>query len=356
MASAGLGSVFLAGCSSGSSGNNQSGGDSDGSDGGGGSDGSSDTTTTSGSSSNRVTMLTSPPGTLGNAMGNGMMSLFSQETEYSGSASAGSGSIQNIVEVMRGEADLSRGVTSVLWAAYNGEDPVNVDAEYQPLQLISHQYLRAALVCKTSDDFEYVSDLSGSPVARGPQAASFQPALDLAYNAVMDDHNDAYQAPNEMAPALAAGNVKASIIMNTNGAMPSFAQEVASRSSTRLLGWKEENIQQIRDMDNVTGVMQANDFWDGVDEFVMSPDTFMPSVNYSMISSAATSSEVVYTFLDTIFSNRDGLPDIHAGFGPWTDEEWYTRLVDPRIPFHPGAAEFLRDNDLWSDDFQEADV
>mgnify|MGYP000536494869 CR=1 FL=1 len=357
LASAGAGSLFLAGCSGDGGDGSSDGGDGSSDGGDGSSDGGSDTTTASGGPSGRVTMLTSPPGTAGNAMGNAMMSLLTQKTDLEGSASAGNGSIQNVVQVMRGEANISRGVTTLLESAFNHEKPVDVETEYQPLQLFSHQVLRLPIVVRTGSDYQYYSDLSGVKVARGPQPASFQPTLDSAFNAIIEDHQAAYQAPNQMAPALAAGNVGASIIMDANGAMPSFAQEIAARNDLRMLGVKEENQTTLKESGDVTTSVFSNDNWgDAVDEFVMEGETFMPVVHYSMISSAATSADVVYTFCQTMYENRKQLPDMYAGFGPWTETEWYNSIVTPDVPFHPGAAKFLKENDLWKDEFQEADV
>jgi len=367
LASAGVGTVALAGCAGGGDGGgNEAGGETDtaGDEGGGdeemeSGDGEDGTEMESGDggSGARVTMLTSPPGTAGNSMGNVMMSLLTQETDLEGSASAGSGSIQNVVQVMRGEANISRGVTSLLVKAFNSEEPVDVDTEYRPLQLFSHQILRLPLVVKAGSDYQYYSDLSGVQVARGPQPASFQPALGRALETMIDDHQAAYQSPGQMAPALAAGNVGASVIMDANGAMPSFAQEIASRNDLRMLGITEENRTALEERDDVSTATLPNEDWgDAVDEFVMESETFMPTVNYSMISSGATDAETVYTFCNTVFQNRETLPDQFAGFAPWTEADWYPSLCVPEVPFHPGAAQFLRENDLWHDEFQEAEI
>lgn len=364
--SAGAGSLLLAGCSGGGDGGDGGGedGGSDGGDGGGdGGNGDSDagdgdSNGGSGGPSGRVTMLTAPPGTQGNAMGNAMMSLLTQETDLEGSAQAGSGSTQNVIQVMRGEAELSRGVTSLLYSAYQREEPVDVETEYDPLQLTSHQYLRLFAVAKAGSDYEYVSDLSGQPFGVGPQAASFQFALSSHFETAMDDYTPSFQAPNDMAPQLAADNLDATIVMNANGAVPSFAQQIIARNDVRLLGWREETMAEIRDDPDLNSFMQPNSFWEeqGVSEFTMDGETFVPAVNYSMISSGATSQEVVYTFLNTMFQNRDQLPELNAGFAPWTEASFWNQLCDPRIPFHPGAAQLLRENDLWQDDFQEAEI
>jgi len=329
----------------------------DGSDGSGGGDGSDGSGGGDGGPSGRVTLLTTPSGTAGYSMGNAMASLLSEDTDLTGSSSAGSGSGQNVVQVMRGEADITRAVTPLLVKAYNREEPMDMETEYKPLQLFSHLTLRLPLAVQTSSDFEYYEDLSGVNVARAPQAASFQPALDRAYGSIIENHQPVYQSPNEMGATLAAGNVQSAVLMNTNGLIPSFSEEIAARNNLRLLGIKEENQATLRDNDNIDTTVYPNEnYQEVVDEFVMEEESFMPVVNYAMISSGATSEEVVYTFCNTIYDNQEQLPEAHPAFSPWTEKEWYTKLVDPRLPFHPGAEQFLKEKGLWEDEFKQADM
>lgn len=361
LGTAGAGSLLIAGCSGGGDGGGGDGGDGGGGD-GGGDGGSSDGGSGGGDGgpSGRVTMLTNPPGTIGEQLGNGLMSFLTQNTDMTGSAQSGTGSIQNIAQTMRGEAEMTMAVTTMTVDGFKRNDPFNADLPHDPLQLTSLYDLRLAVVCKVQDDFQYVSDLSGQPFATGPEAASFLPTLERAFGQVMDEFNPVHQAPNDMPSQLAADQVKASLHMNIFGsAIPSFAQQIAASNDLRLLGWKEEDLQKIKDNPDINWANTPNSFYkdqDQIDEFVMEGETFMVVTNYNLISHSGVSKEVVYTAMNSWFQNREQLPEIHGAFNAWTNADFWPSLVDTRLPFHPGAAKVLKENDLWQDDFQEGNL
>lgn len=305
-------------------------------------------------------MLTNPPGTIGEQLGNGLMSYVTQNTGLTGSAQAGTGSIQNIAQTMRGEAEMTMAVTTMTVNGYERNEPFDSDFPHDPLQMTSLYDLRFGIVCKVQDDFQYVSDLSGQPFATGPEAASFLPTLKRAFSQVMDEFKPVHQAPNDMPSQLAADQVKASLHMNIFGAaIPSFAQQIAASNDLRLLGWTEENMQTIRDDPDVNFVMQPNSLYeeqDQIDEFVMEGETFMVVTNYNLIAHSGVPQDVVYTAMNTWFQGRDELPDVHGAFNAWTNADFWPSLVDTRLPFHPGAAQVLRENDLWQSDFQEGSL
>lgn len=353
--SVGASSLLLAGCLGG-------GGDGDGEDG----DADMDQGTTvsgtneggdDGTPTGRVTMLTNPPGTIGEQLGNGLMSFLTQNTGLTGSAQAGTGSTQNIAQTMRGEADMTMAVTTMTVDGYERNEPFDSDFPHKPLQLTSLYDLRLAPVCKIQDDYQFVSDLSGEPLATGPEAASFLPTMERAFNVAMDDVSLVHQAPNDMASQLAADQVKATLHMNIFGSViPSFAQQIGANNDLRLLGWTEENMNNIRDNPDINHVMQSNSLYEEenqVDEFVMDGETFIVVTNYNLLSHSGVSQEVVYTAMNTWFQQRTELPEVHGAFNVWTNADFWPSLVDSRLPFHPGAAQVLKENDLWRDDFQE---
>lgn len=352
--SAGAGTLMLAGCL-GDDGTDDDTGDDTG-----------DTTDDDGDGDNgdpdgeRVTMITNPSGTIGEQLGNGLMSYLSQNSGYTGNAQAGTGSIAAIAQVMRGEAELTMAVTTMTVDGYNRNEPFDDDFEYDPLQMTSLYDLRLAVVCKVDDDYQYVSDLDGEPWATGPEAASFLPTLERGYSLIMDDFNAVHQAPNDMGSQLAADQVKAAMHMNIfGGSIPSFAQEIAARNDLRLLGWQDDEMALIEDDPDVNSVTTANQFYEEenqIDEFVMEDETFMLVTNYHLLAHSGVSESVVYDAMNTWFQGRDELPDVHAAFGAWTNEDFWPSLVDTRLPFHPGAAEVLRENDLWHDDFEEGSL
>lgn len=353
--SAGTSTVLLAGCM---------GGDGDGGDGGGGDGGSGDDGGGDGGDggdgdgpSGRVTALTTPEGSAGHVMGNGLMSLISQETDLTGSAQAGTGSQANIAAIMNGDADFSWGVSQILWDAYEGNEPFDQeDFEYQPLQLHTFYNVVVGIGAKTSSDYQYISDLEGRPIAVGPRETSFYPVLEAFLTTILDDYNPVYQAPPDIASQLAADNVDAAIILSLgSGDLPSWTQETVNTNDIRMLGVRDENVQSIRDNPAATSVMQSNDFWSGVQEYTTEGETLIVSTNYNAISSMATSEDVIYTVMRTAWDNRDGLTDVHPAFQIWQEDENWVELCDPRLPFHPGAAQFLQEEDLWRDDFQVAE-
>lgn len=174
-----------------------------------------------------VLMLTTPEGTAGHAMGNGMMSLLTQETNYRGSAQSGTGTQANISQIMTGGADIASGTTPVVHDAYARNPPYDeVDAEHDPLQLWSFYVVLISTMAREGEGYEYVSDLSGDPIAVGPRETSFYPILSEFYQEAIDDYQPVYQAPPDISAELAAGNVSGAICLIAGGQVVSWAHEV----------------------------------------------------------------------------------------------------------------------------------
>jgi hypothetical protein len=64
-----------------------------------------------------------------------------------------------------------------------------------------------------------------------------------------------------------------------------------------------------------------------------------------LVGHKALPDAVVRSVLQAIWVNIDKLPQFHPGFAEWTKE----RAVDAEvtIPYHPAAARFFRDNNVW---------
>jgi hypothetical protein len=84
----------------------------------------------------------------------------------------------------------------------------------------------------------------------------------------------------------------------------------------------------------------------------MVEDTCVIAYDIYLTTHKAAQDRVVASALKAIWDNVEKLPPIHPTFKEWTRE----RAVDPDVvmPYHPAAAQFYKEQKLWSAKTDEA--
>ncbi|MGQ4557331.1 TAXI family TRAP transporter solute-binding subunit [Halobellus sp. GM3] len=351
----GTGLALIAGCSGTGGGNGN--GENDGS-------GSEGTTTTSGTSdgnngSNSITITTPAQGTLAATMGTGMATTMVQNSDYQASSQPSTGGSQAMTVMLNGEAELSQAPPYTILDIMNSRNQFEgVDLKYKPLQVMSLYWARFMMLARTTLDYQMLSDLDGKKLAFGETSTSFIPGMEKIFGELYENPNFAYMGVNQLSSALSSGNIQMTGQVSVNGLSPSYSQQIVTENSTRALGWSDKAIQTVKDDPNITLVMGENSAepWNKIDEFVMDGKTPVMSHDFVTVSSDNVSPQVVNDFLTTIWEQKDSLPDIHPAFNEYTNGEYWADLLHPDIPIHPGAATFLKDHDLWKDEFTEGSI
>lgn len=74
-------------------------------------------------------------------------------------------------------------------------------------------------------------------------------------------------------------------------------------------------------------------------------DTTLMEYAMVVLTNEAVSDDVVYTFLEAMYDNKDGLVAGHPSFNAMSQEGLAT--PQPRVAYHPGAVKFFKDKGLW---------
>lgn len=71
----------------------------------------------------------------------------------------------------------------------------------------------------------------------------------------------------------------------------------------------------------------------------------------TLVVSADLSDENAYEVTETLFENYEELHPIFAWLKTWSPESMVD--ADPLVPYHNGTVQYLKDNDLWTDEIDE---
>jgi TRAP-type uncharacterized transport system substrate-binding protein len=215
---------------------------------------------------------------------------------------------------------------------------------------------RTGPITKTSSGLQLVNELGGSTVGLGPSGASFNDPVKTAINIAVGDESVEYSttAVGQESSKLASGRVDAQVSpIVVNQLNPSHISQVYVESDTLIMSYDSEAVDKIRSETNVGLAATPNsELPDNVKEFATESETVLTQSRYSLLGSEQIPSDTVYELLTTLWENREQFGQSHAGARAFSDIEFWTTSVVPDIPVHPGAAEFFKEMDVWSDEYQ----
>jgi len=81
-------------------------------------------------------------------------------------------------------------------------------------------------------------------------------------------------------------------------------------------------------------------------------DTCVQSYDIYLVGHKAMPGEVVHATLKALWDNIDKLPPLHPQFKDWTRERGAS--ADVTMPYHPAAAQFYKEQKIWSAKMDEA--
>lgn len=353
---------LLAGCSGGDGGDGSSGGDgSDGDSDGSSGDGGGSTDGGGSGDGQSYTLISGPEGVLVYGVGSAMSATLRQNSDIIVNVQGGP-SGQGLAELLRGNNDLATASAYLIQNALAGEgEPWSeVEVQQEPMQMMTMMDQRTGAVTKTSSDLHFMSDVGGSTVGLGPSGASFNDPVRDAINVAVGDGSVDYQPTSvgQESSALASDRVDAQVVpILVNHLNPSHISQVYVESDTRIMSYQADVAEQIRSQTNVGLAATPNgDLPDNVVEFAGESESVLTQSRYSLLGSSNVPADTVYTYLSTLWENREQFGEAHAGARAFSDIEFWTVSVAPEIPVHPGAAEFYQEMDVWNDEYEIGDA
>lgn len=308
------------------------------------------------STQERIAIATNPVGSAFNALGNGLASVISLNSDVQASVQPSAGVSAWAPSLNRGEVGLGVGNGPELIWAFNGEHDMEEPQKNIRLVVRGNYIAATGIVVREDAGINKVDDLKGKRVTSDyPGSIIGKMIIEaslVANNLTWKDVN------NTPVPTITAGieALQNSRVDAAFALVPSspVMQEVHNAIGLRALHFYEgispEQIDQTPQhiVDEITARVP------GARMTVVKPlgyveqDTVAIEYPSMMVSSAHLTDEAVYEILETLWAHYEELHPVHVWFKSWSPDLMFD--PNPAIPYHPGAVQFFKDKDLWNDE------
>jgi TRAP transporter TAXI family solute receptor len=314
-----------------------------------------------GSSQNneRLSIATNPVGSAFNALGNGLASVISLNSDVQASVQPYAGVSAWAPPVNRGEVALGVANGPELIWAFNGENQFKEPLKNLRLIVRGNYISASGIVVREDSGIKTVADLKGKRLTSDYPGSLIGKAIieaTLVSNGLTWD--DVNQVPT---PTIVAG-INALQDDRVDGAfalVPSSPVIMEAHNAVGLHGLNFVDGVKPSEINNL-----SQDILDGIQKRVPSArmTTVKPkgyiaeevvAIEYPsmMVGSTHLSDEPVYEMLETLWAKYEELHPVHAWFKSWSPELMFD--PNPEIPYHPAAVKFFKDKGLWSDEVEK---
>ena len=335
-----LGITGLAGCTGGGNGNDNGG---------------------NGGSGTQMRMRTSTESTAAYAMSEGIAAVVNENTnKVFVEGRPGAGSEANINALVRDEVEM---VYMQSWTMYELLNDVGAFAQVdlEPVQIM-HYYDLVNLLCTNQGWLSIDQIEEGAGISPTPSGGGGRPMLMYAldkygpgkenFEALSIDFGNQGSAFSEGRLDVGWGT-----ILN-EGVEPGWQQEMKQTSNLSLLDWPEDQKEAMKADDRLTMVdLDLTSKYEWFREgWNKTPDQMLaPYYPYIVISKNTLDYDAVYSFLKTMYENRDSLGEYHSFLKKFQNDDWWVIDDYSQVPFHPAAADFYKEIGLWNDNLTRAE-
>ncbi|ELY89439.1 TAXI family TRAP transporter solute-binding subunit [Natrialba taiwanensis] len=204
-------------------------------------------------------------------------------------------------------------------------------------------------------DLEMLSDIgSGTAVSPTPSGSGTAPALEQALEHATDEYDRVSNTYSEQGNAMNENQLDVGVgtLMNFS-VVPSWLQETASTvDNLRVLDISDETEQAWEDDERL--LIQSADT-SQIDNTDTPGEIPAPTFAYNFVCRSDLEYDTVYSFLETMYEQREQLAEYHGLLGTFEDDDFWVKNMYEDVPFHPAAADFYEEIDVWSDDYERAD-
>jgi TRAP transporter TAXI family solute receptor len=298
-----------------------------------------------------MVMTTSTQDTSAYTMSTVIANVVSQNSdEVSVQAQPSEGTNANIGRLSQDNSDI---VYIQNWTASkiaNQEDPFG-DLDFTPYQAF-HLYDLAWFLCSANDGWESIEDIgSGDRVSPTPSGSGTAEMLEYALGFAVDDYERVSIGYGEQGSAMSEGRLDAGAGTFVNLAVePSWLQQMKGTADLRLLQFPDDVTAELEEDPSV--IMSEVDTTQ-FDNYAYAPDTLnTPALAYNFVTRDDFDYDTLYTFLETLWEQRDGLGDENALLGTMEEGSFWVENGYETLPFHPAAADFYKEQRVWNDDYE----
>ena len=258
------------------------------------------------------------------------------------------GSHPNVFALENDRVDLAITNSLASYDGYNGIAPFESSVD---VQLVAQgQASVRQLIVRKDSGIESPSDLKGKTII-GQRPA--MPEIEKILNSVLNAYGVSRDEVNiisttdspEVIEALELGSVDGAFFPASLNA-PTLS-ELFSDDDFKLISMDEDKIDSI-----------LEPLPEAIQKFVIPKGTY-PSqdsdviafaLNAYLVAQGDLQEDTVYRLTKTLFDNYEDFSVIHNSAKDWTVEN---SLIDPVIPFHPGAIQYFKEIDAWDSEMEE---
>lgn len=312
------------------------------------------------------TLGTSGQETGTHAAGVAFSSVVDQHSDsLSMSAQTTGGTNENVRLLERNDLDIAQSTTPVAWRANTAKEPFDDPApDLTICQTYAFMTIDPFLVKRADADLDHIETVSDIPtdgsinMSWGPRGTSVWDTVNDGFSvAGIDNAYETFDLNSmslgDQPAAFREERLDIATCYTANQeTQVGWVQELDSTSEVEVIEWGfDEDAVQSANMPFGHAELAA-DTWNqdiGAESFSALPITYFTGIPKSV------SSEEVYELLKTLFENQTEVNESHSVLSEFSHEfstEWLS--TNDEIPVHPGAEEYYREHDLWSDDFTSA--
>lgn len=343
-----LGVVGLAGCTGGGNGDDGNGND-------GSSNGNGDSESISWS------IGTSGPDSATHASGVAMSQVISDNSDMIDmTAQTTGGTAANLPLLVEGELDIAQSTSWGVVRANAGKTPYEGGLSKVMTQVIPFMSIEYFLIKRDVDELSDIQSVSDIPqdgsinMAFGQRGGTnYFAGFDAFELSGIDNLEDKYNITSldwgSQGAAMRDGRLDICMAYTVSQVTTvGWEQEVDATTDIDIVEWEFDESNLANSVLPYFYIEAPGDLWEQ-DVSVES----IPSlgVGYETVFPADISDELAYEFVSVVHDNIDQVRDASAvlqGAGPELTQD--LMLASPDAPVHPGAEQFMREEDLWSDD------
>ncbi|MFC7200893.1 TAXI family TRAP transporter solute-binding subunit [Halospeciosus flavus] len=225
------------------------------------------------------------------------------------------------------------------------------DLSYTPYQVF-HLYDLAWFLASGNDGWTSVTDISkDSRVSPTPRGSGTAEMLEHSLDYAVGDYERISIKYGSQASAMSSGRLDVGAATYVNLSVePGWLQQMKGTVDLRVLGWPDDAVAKLEeDPAIILSDIDMSQF----DGYGYTPETLTtPTLAYNFVVRDDFSYDTLYTFLETLWAQREGLQEDNALLGKLADGEFWTTNAYEGLPFHPAAADFYKEKGVWSDDLE----
>jgi len=254
------------------------------------------------------------------------------------SSQATNGSVQNLVFIKNGEAQVALVPTGTLWEAYNGEASFK-DNKVENVRILAGLYPNVNhFVVRKGSGIETIADTAGKKVVPGATGSATEIEAQHAFEVYGVDYEKLskdFVGFTEATDLMRNKQTDAAMIMA--GVPTSAVTEMLSTADGQLLSYSSEAIDKLKEKYPWTMeyTIKANTYENQPE------DVLTVAQNNFMIASTDMPDEVAYELVKSFWEGLEDMKGSHAVVDQFSIEKAIEGTSD--VPLHPGAEKYYKE-------------